>query len=30
MEFPVASSPHLSGRNDVQRVMAQVMLAVVV
>ncbi len=27
MEFPVASSPHLSGQNDVQRVMAQVMLA---
>jgi len=29
MEFPVASSPHLSGQNDVQRVMGQVMLALV-
>ena len=29
MEFPVASSPHLQGQNDVQRVMAQVLLALV-
>ncbi|HHI76746.1 MAG TPA: electron transport complex subunit RsxD [Gammaproteobacteria bacterium] len=27
MEFPVASSPHLRGDNDVQRVMGQVLLA---
>ncbi len=27
MEFPVASSPHLPGSNDVQRVMGQVLLA---
>ncbi len=27
MEFPVASSPHLQGDNDIQRVMGQVLLA---
>ena len=29
MQFPVASSPHLHGSNDVQRVMGQVLLALV-